>query len=330
LIHEVVMGGIRGERVSRHGLELLRAAEAAIEHGEFGEERAMIRYATGVHALFNGRYRDVVEAMGELAHAPDLRGKGMQIRTVRSVLGYSRWWLGQWSTATREHQAWILDAAERGDQLSGFVFRVEQCGQWASVLEDEPERAAKQVALALASDIAQELSFEHIAAKQTLAWIALYMGRAGEAERVLQVRGEQKTYLLVQRSQVEFAVLHAYAALARGGAGLRSAKSWKRRIVKTGASWAEPIVRIIAASIAAQEGRADESMVGLDVAISSCEQHGYTMFAAAASSRLGELQGGVDGEARRVAARERIAAEGALRPDRIVRTLAPGFRDFPS
>jgi hypothetical protein len=327
LIYEVVIGGISGERSSRHGLELLRVAREAIEHGDFPEERALIRYATGIHALLNGRYEDVVETLGELAHAPDLGRKGQQLRMVRSVLGYSRWWLGQWRTATREYEAWIRDAVERGDQVSAFAFRLEQGGQWAAVLDDEPERAAEQVARTLASPLARELSFEHLAAKQTRAWLALYMGRADEAERVLRFRGTQKTYLRVQRSRVEIAVLHAYAALAGGPAELRKARSWMRRIESEGLTWAQPIARIIDASIAARHERIDESIARLEVAVSLCEQQGYEMFAAAASWRLGELEGGAEGKARRVAAESRIAEQGARRPDRVVRTLAPGFRD---
>jgi len=327
LIHEVVIGGIGGERSSRHGLELLRIAREATGHGDFPEERALIRYATGVHALLNGRYRDVVETLGELAHAPDLGRKGQQLRTVRSVIGYSRWWLGQWRAVAREYQTWILDAVERGDRVSAFAFRLEQGGQWAAVLADEPERAAEQVARTLASPLARELSFEHLAAKQTRAWLALYMGRADEAERVLRFRGTQRTYLRVQRSRVEIAVLHAFAALARGRAGLRRARSWMRRIEREGLAWAQPIVHLIAASIAAQQGQIGEGIARLEVAISLCEEQGFAMFAAAASWRLGELEGGAEGEARRAAGERRIAEQGAARPDRVVRTLAPGFRD---
>jgi hypothetical protein len=100
-----------------------------------------------------------------------------------------------------------------------------------------------------------------------------------------------------------------------------------RRIEKEGLAWAQPIARLVAASIAAREERHDESIVALERAISLCDEQGYAMFSAAASWRLGELQGGAEGEARRTEAAQRMAEQGAKRPDRIVRTLAPGFRD---
>jgi serine/threonine protein kinase len=327
LIHEVVVGGIGGESSSRYGLELLRMAKEAVGPDADREMRALLQYGAGVHALLNGRYRDTVETLGEVAHAPDLEVKMQQLRTVRSVVGYSRWWLGQWRTMNREYRGWILDAVERGDHHSAYGLRVEQSAQWEAVLDDEPERAIEQVAQALASPIAQELTFEHLAAQQTRALVALYMGRAAEAERMLRFPGAQRLYLRVQRSRVEIAVLHAYAALASGPVGLRRARSWMRKIEKEGLAWAQPIARLIAASIAAREGRRDESIVALERVISLCDEQGYAMFSAAASWRLGELQGGAEGEARRTEAAQRMAEQGAKRPDRIVRTLAPGFRD---
>jgi len=122
-------------------------------------------------------------------------------------------------------------------------------------------------------------------------------------------------------------VLHAYAALARGRSNVRGAKAWMRKIEKEGLTWSEPIVRLIAASIAELQGRRDESIAGLQVAVPICDQLGYRMFSAAASWRLGELQGGADGEALRFAAEEAIVEQGAKRADRIVRALAPGFGD---
>ena len=64
------------------------------------------------------------------------------------------------------------------------------------------------------------------------------------------MKGAEKAYLRVQRSRVEIAVLHAYAALARGRSGLRKARSWSRRIEKERLGWSEPVVRIVAASVA--------------------------------------------------------------------------------
>lgn len=327
LVETIVIGSIAGESRSRHGLELLRLAEEAAHMGDFPEEQALIRYAAGIHAVLNGRYTDVVDALGPLANTPDLRGAVSQLRTLRSVLGYARWWLGHWRTLAKEHRDWILDAMERGDRLAACAFRLEQSGQWTSVLDDEPERAAEELARALASPIGQELAFGHLAASQTRAWTALYMGRADEAERSLRFQGAERAYLRVQRSRVEIAVLHAYAALASGRRGVGRARSWMRRIDREGLAWADPIVRLIAASIAEQEGRRDESIAAAQVAASMCDRLGYRMFAAAVRWRLGELSGGDEGEALRVAAEARIAAEGAKRPDRIVRTLAPGFGD---
>ena len=327
LITEVVTEGIGGEKASRQGLELLRIAEEAIREGDCPLERALIRYAKGIHAILNGRYGDVVATLGELAHAPDLESKGQQIRMVRSVLGYSRWWLGQWRTLVDEYRAWGLDAVERGDEVSACAFRVEQGGQWDAVLADEPERAAEQVARALASRVGRDLTHGRMQSKQTRAWISLYLGRGDEAERALRFRGPERAYLRVQRDQMEVATLHAYAALARGKSGIRAARSWKHRIEREGVSWTEPITRIIDASIAAQQGRDDESVVGLEVATSVCERLGYEMFHAAASWRLGVLRGGEAGKELRARAEQRIADQGAKRPDRIVRTLAPGFGD---
>jgi tetratricopeptide (TPR) repeat protein len=327
LVEAVVGKSIAGRKVSEKAHELLRVASEASRMGDFTEEQALIRYATAVHSALNGRYADVVATAADLSDAPALKRTVRQLRTLRSVLGYSRWWLGQWPTMCSEYKSWILDAFERGDQLSVCSFRLEQGGCWEDVLKDEPERALARVAHALDSAVGRELAFGHLSARQSKAWIALYMGRPEEAIRLLRFKGAEKAFLRVQRSRVEISILHAQAEIARGRAGLHRARRWMHEVEKERVAWTSPVLRLMTASIAEIEGRRYEGIAGLRVAISECNQLGYEMFSAAATSRLGELLGDEEGEAMRRAAQQRIAQEGARRPDRIVRTLAPGFAD---
>jgi eukaryotic-like serine/threonine-protein kinase len=326
-VDEVLMASIGGEKASRHGLELLRVAREAIETGNFSEERALVQNVTGVHALYNGRYQRVVDVLEKLVDGPELRRTGLPLRTGRSVVLTSRFWLGSWREMATESARWVVESRERGDEYAALLFLGEVHGQWAAVLDDEPERAIRNATATLESPLLAKLAFPRLAVGQTCAWASLYMGRADEAARALEFRGNVATFLRVQRTAVELQVLRAYAALLRGKPGHSTAEKWLEKIEKRGLAWAEPVARIIRASLAAGEGRADESLVDLDVAVSLCEREGYRMFGAAASWRLGQLQGGDEGAARRAAAEARIADEGAKRPDRIVRALAPGFGD---
>jgi hypothetical protein len=322
-----MIASIGGEKASRHGLELLRVAREAIEAQDCPEERALVQWVTGVHAIYNGRYRRAVEILERLTDAPELRRTGLPLRTARSVMLYSRFWLGQWREMAAESARWVAESRERGDEYSALVFLGEVHGQWAAVLEDEPERAIRDATATLASPLLAKLFFPRLMVGQACAWTSLYMGRTDEAEQALRFRGNVATFASVQRTAVEIQVLHAYAALLRGRAGHAAARKWLGKIEKPGLAWAQPVVRIIRASLAAGEGRTEESLDELDLAVSLCEREGYRMFGAAASWRLGQLQGGDAGGARRAAAEACIAEEGAKRPDRIVRALAPGFGD---
>lgn len=327
LVERTTMVGIRGAPVEREASALLARAARAAEMGDFAEEQALIDYGRAMLAVLNGRYTDVVAAGEALAHALILNRATRQLRTLRSVVGYARWWLGQWDTMVDECDAWMRDAIERGDPLSECGFRMEQASQWMPLLADQPERVADEVVRVRGSAIGERLSFNHLAAQQTLAWTALYQGRADDAERVLRVRGGARAFLRVQRTRVEIALLHAFAALAAGPRGRSRARSWLRRIERERLGWIAPLIRLIEASLAAQVGRHDDGIRHLEEAITGMDRLDYAMFSAAASWRLGCLLGGAEGEAMRGAAAERIAAQGAKRPDRIVRMLAPGFGD---
>jgi hypothetical protein len=195
------------------------------------------------------------------------------------------------------------------------------------LLADEPDRVVEEVVRVRGSAIGEELSFYHLAAHQTLAWTALYQGRADEAARVLRVRGGARAFLRVQRSRVEIALLHALAALAAGPRGRARVRTWLRRIERERLGWVAPVVRLIEASLAVDAGRRNDGIRHLEEAIAGMDRLGYAMFSAAASWRLGCLLGGAEGEAMRVTASERITEQGAKRPERIVRMLAPGFGD---
>ena len=327
IVDEVMMTSIGGEKASRHGLELLRVAREAIETGNFPEERALVQWVTGVHALYNGRYQRVVDLLEKLSDGPELRRTGLPLRTARSVVLTSRFWLGSWREMAAESARWVVESRERGDEYAALLFLGEVHGQWAAVLDDEPERAIRSAQATLESPLLAKLPFPRLAVGQACAWASLYMGRADETERALEFRGNVATFVRVQRTAVELEVLQAYAALLRGKSGHAAARQRLEKIGKPGLAWVEPVARIIRASLAAGEGRTDESLVDLDVAVSLCEREGYRMFGAAASWRLGQLQGGDEGAERRAVAEARIAEEGAKRPDRIVRALAPGFGD---
>jgi hypothetical protein len=327
VVDEVMMSSIGGEKASRQGLELLRVARDAIETGDFPEERALVQFVTGVHALYNGRYQRVVDLLEVLADGPELRRTGLPLRTARSVVLTSLFWLGHWREMAAESTRWVTESRERGDEYGALLFLGEVHGQWAAVLDDEPERAIRDAVATLESPLLARVPFPRLAVGQARAWTALYLGRPDDAERALAFRGSVKTFIRVQRTALEIEMLHAYAALLRGKAGHPVARSRLRKLEKPGLAWVEPVARIIRASLAAGEGRLDESLVDLDLAVSLCAREGYRMFGAAASWRLGQLHGGDAGAARCAAAAADIAKEGARRPDRIVRALAPGFGD---
>jgi len=324
-VYETMLMSTGGKKASEHGLELVRVARDAIEGQDCPEEHALVQWATGVHAIYNGRYQRSLEYLEKLSDAPELRRSGLPLRTARSVVQYSRFWLGQWREMAADSARWVAESRERGDEYSALVFLGEVHGQWASVLDDEPEQAIRDASATLTSPLLSKLFFPRLGVGQACAWTSLYMGRASEAEKAVRFSGNVATFANVQRTAVEIQVLQAYASLLRGPAGHATARKWLRKIEKPALAWAEPVARIIRASIAAGEGRLGESLDDLDLAASLCEREGYRMFGAAVNWRLGELQGGDGGLERKTAAEASIAEQGAKRPEGIVRALAPGF-----
>jgi hypothetical protein len=133
-----------------------------------------------------------------------------------------------------------------------------------------------------------------------------------------------RIYTLVERTAAALAAAHAAdGASAARRRLLDVASADLRRIQREQTPWGEGLAGLLAASVAAAEGRGDDVRAALEAAQARCASLSMAAHAAAARVRCGEWIGGAEGEALRDQGLEQLRALGAKAPLRMARMLAP-------
>jgi eukaryotic-like serine/threonine-protein kinase len=114
------------------------------------------------------------------------------------------------------------------------------------------------------------------------------------------------------------ALVAAFLAGDRGRLDEAAAVAGQLERDRTGATRA--MGALLAACVTAARGDATSAFARAAAAL---DAEGMAMLAAAARWRLGELQGGADGQTRIADARAAMVAEGVRRPERLLAVLAP-------
>jgi hypothetical protein len=161
----------------------------------------------------------------------------------------------------------------------------------------------------------------------------LYAGQADAAHA--RMRSDwpplERSFLL-HNQLIRGVMLHlrAGSALAAAGADpsradlVRQAERDARRLLGEGAPWLEALGEGLLGGVA--EARGDIAKAGdrYAAATTAFERADMPLYAAASSARHGRILGGARGERLVASAKERVAAQGATRPDRVLAMLAPG------
>lgn len=168
----------------------------------------------------------------------------------------------------------------------------------------------------------------------TLIQTRLYRGLTREAwtlieqhERVLG----QSLFRRVQHTRIEVAVTRARCALAMAAAGEDAARMRAiatrnaARIERENMPWSNPFARLIRATVAHQEGRAEAAAEGLAAAIDGFDAVDMRLYAAVCRRRLAAIAGGDRGRALGRDAEDWMAAEAIRNPAAMSRFVAPGL-----
>jgi serine/threonine protein kinase len=224
-------------------------------------------------------------------------------------------------------------AADEGDRYHGAFYRVGAPNAAGWLAPDQPDRAAEEARIGLASWSRTQFDMIAFFAFIARTEIALYRGAADEAWSEIE-----RSWKPLRGAMVLFVpFLHAWtfdlrgrAALARASAdtsrrtalvaeALRAARALEAKGAPTGAERA----RLLRAGVAALRGDAEKEKRELEAAIPGFEALSMGLQANVARRRLGVLRGGDAGKTLVSSADEWMRAQQIARPDRWSRMLAP-------
>jgi serine/threonine protein kinase len=323
-----------GTRTTRRTQALVRAARALSERIGHPHALGLAALVGGVAALLEGRWRSSLE-LADVAHgilSERCTGVAQEQDTARVYALMALLYLGEVAELSRRLPPLLQDAEARGDLFAAIRLRT-RVATVASLAADQPERAARETREAIGRWSDQGFHVQHYQALWSLTQAALYSGDGAAAGELLRERWpdlRRSMLLRVQFAHVELLALRANSALCRAASGgdasswLRGAEADVREIQGKQAAWADGIVHLLRAGIAAQRGLLEDAMRLAVSAAAALEAHEMHLMAAVARRRLGQLLGGDEGRAKVAAADQWMEAQKILNPRRMADMFAPG------
>jgi hypothetical protein len=229
------------------------------------------------------------------------RDVAYELDSIKLFTLWSRFYLGQIEEILEQLPRAMADADSRGD-VSAVANLGTRVSQLCALADDDPERARKETETALASWSQRGFYAQHWYAMYAHAQIDLYTGQPALPRVMASWPALDKSLLLrVQFIHAEALHLRARCALQAGDRAL--AKKDARAILKMKAEWATPLAELILAAL-------ENSTEIMDRAIAGLEKAGLAVYVEAA---------------RRVRSGSFDAWAGIRNPEKMARTLVPGF-----
>jgi tetratricopeptide (TPR) repeat protein len=293
---------------------------------------AYVELAEGTIAFLRGRWRD---ALARCDAAARMFGEGCvgvawEIGCANHLSLCCLMHMGR-ITQLRPRLTRALDEADRrGDRFTAAELRTAL--QPLVCLMDDRERDARAELTRVAADLPRrETTLLHWQHMQSSALVELYAGAPARAVAVIDQRlpAIRRAFLLrvyTVRGFTAYARMTAWlGALAAGApAPARLRASIERACMALGTHLvARPVPRLIHAGLAVLRGDLPAAIRDYRAAAAGFDAIDMTMTGSAARWRLGELVGGPEGRALIDQATAELAAEGVVRPDRVVAMLVP-------
>jgi eukaryotic-like serine/threonine-protein kinase len=325
-----------GSRVRRRSDRLLAEAKAVAERIRSPHARGLCSMIVGITAYFRGDFVGSRDAMMQAERLLLEHGVGVawELVTARLYHTLSLFYLGDVPELTRCAEAYLRDAAARGNRFAGMMYRSGATNvTWLAA--DRVEGARQALSEALAEWPAEPFRTPHYMAMMSAARIHLYAGEPKEAWRQMSRSWpafERAGLRRIQAVRIASSHLRGSCAVAASRALpterahlLRVAEHEVRAMVRERSQWGLAFASLVRAAIASC--RSDPASAGehLRDALAGFEGGEMLLFVAAARRRLGELLGGDKGQALVTRANAWMAARGIANPDRMTAMLAPGF-----
>ncbi|MCG8424669.1 MAG: protein kinase [Proteobacteria bacterium] len=293
----------------------------------------------GVHYFMDNDWAATLECLREgehllLAHT---QSAGFETDTVRLFRCFCLMQAGDLRDLARWLPDYIRGAQRRGDRYLQVSLRSRLIVPW--LVADDPEGAQHELDEAFAAWVpwTEIYTVQHFYGLHSLCEVALYRDRpeVGVAHMAEQYPALKRSFLLrvpLVRAEIDYARVRLAIAQAMMSADrdaraghLRSARQIARALDKNPAPLARALAALGRAGIA-RLADDEASAVGLlDQAIAELGRRDSALLVQAARWHRGKLTGGDAGDRERSEARRWLDTQGVADPDRLCRTLVPGF-----
>jgi hypothetical protein len=323
---------LSGRGAPRRVPELLRTAQTIGERmGDTGV-LSLVKQCAANAALFSGDLPRAVALCSE-ATAP-MSGSfiesayGQGINRLFSLVGL--WWTGAVRDARRRLTEMLEEVEQRGDLLFSCTLRA--AGAMTTLVEDEPERAQRELGAAMAAWTHAGFHIQHLCELQSRVQILLYVADGAGAHRYVAGRWPAIERSFILRNVLIAAWMYdararaAVAAAAElGQASLVAAAARDaKRIEQIGTAWSS-LAGPIRAAVAFVRGDVAGAERLLADAAGAFDAAHMALHAAAARRTLGQLIGGTEGQQLIDAADDWMGRQDIRSPARITESLVPGF-----
>jgi tetratricopeptide (TPR) repeat protein len=323
----------------RRTLRFLQAADTLATRVGHPHALGMVALASGVAAYCCGRWKEAHAACERATEIFRSRCTGVawELTTARLISLPSLVWMGDHPEAFRRLHLHRQEAQERGE-LYGLA-TIGAFGVHERLEADEPEAARAELAEAMRVWSRQGYYMQHMEELWMESHIDLYRedGNAAWDRMTRQWPDLQRSLLMrVQLIRLGMRLLRARCALAKAvavGIGTGEAQALldaalrdALRVERESMPWANALVKLIHAAVAAARGDRARATATLEAAVANLESCDMRNLAAVARRRHGELIGGDLGRALIDQGNFRMTAQKIQNLDRYTAMLAPGFR----
>lgn len=324
LAQEIIYTSAAGSRTSGSVDSVATRLQAIAAKIDAPQITGIADAAIGIGDYANGRWREARERLE--SGLAVMRDHGAGVRWEIDI-GDTYWlgtlfYLGEWRQMSRQAQALLRDALERGDVIAQQWLRSGRCNSaWIVAGHIDDARAHLEVATSMLGDGFQLPHFHAITAA---AELDLFAGDASSAAHRLRdawAQIDRLGVLRMQQPRIELAMLRARIALVLGDP--RSAREHAQALIKEDAVWGVGLGHLLAAACAVSEGDAHAAQDALALAEPLLDATGMLGFLQIARAYRGRLEGGAAGVALEVAARDHLVELGARDPEILAYHLVP-------
>jgi serine/threonine protein kinase/tetratricopeptide (TPR) repeat protein len=310
---------------------LIREAEVLAQQCGSEHAKAFARQNQGFVEYFQGKYGPALACFDDAAKQLRERCTGVswEVSTSHMLSNWCLVYMGEWAELRRRAAPLVAEARATGDLYRIDALSISQ-GVVSGLMVDEVDRVRLEMKEAAERWTPSGFQVQHFFRLLMTGWVDLY---AGEPEKYWPKLLEQwpllKGSLLLTVEDVRYRMhlIRGFAALSMpdSKAMRADARSCASVVAKANPAGARGVSAFIRAALLQRQGEPEKALEQLEVAIADYSKAGMNLFAAATRWRLGDLKGGEEGKQMANEAKALMETKGVIRPERVLRLLAPGF-----